>query len=256
MWLAYVDESGDAGYKGSRTYTLGCVLVNAKDWPDVFDTLVDFRRFLRNKFGVLVRAEIKANYLQRGGGPLKGLNLGDGQRHVIYRQHMRLLSKLGLQAFAVVIEKEKIRRQEKYSPRDVAWEFLLQRLERLSTTTDTPLMVIHDEGDSLQIRKLLRKARRVNRAGSAFGTGSFNLPARLIIEDPVPRQSDQSYLLQLADMVAFAAYRRLHPPPSHRTPVCHSAMWGEIGTAIYANANRLAHSQGAIAYPGIVVWPK
>lgn len=255
VWLAYVDESGDAGYKGSRTYTLGCVLVQAAVWPDVFDDLLRFRRFLRDRFRIRVRDEIKANYLLRGGGPLKNLNLGDGQRHAIYRQHIRLLPKLQLQAFAVVIQKEAIQIKDAFNPRDVAWEFLLQRLERLSTSSNTPLMVIHDEGDSLQIRKLVRKARRANTAGSAFGTGRLRLPARLIVEDAVPRQSDQSYFLQLADMTAFAAYRRLYPPPSHRIAVCHELMWNELGGAQYGAANQLARSRGGVQYPGIVVWP-
>jgi hypothetical protein len=41
-----------------HSYTLGAVLVRAAMWPDVFDRLIDYRRFIRRQFGVLVRAEL------------------------------------------------------------------------------------------------------------------------------------------------------------------------------------------------------
>jgi hypothetical protein len=66
--LAYVDESGDSGYEGSRTYTLGCVFLPAAKWPGAFDNFISFRRFLHSRFGVKVRAEIKSNYLVGGRG--------------------------------------------------------------------------------------------------------------------------------------------------------------------------------------------
>jgi hypothetical protein len=43
MHFAYVDESGDTGEGGSRTYSLGRVLIDANDWPNRFDRLMDFR---------------------------------------------------------------------------------------------------------------------------------------------------------------------------------------------------------------------
>jgi hypothetical protein len=253
MRMAYVDESGDSGYAGSRTYTLGCVMVHDIAWPDVFDDYLQFRRFIRTQFGILVRDEIKANYLLRGSGPLKRLGLGETMRHDIYRQHMRLAPKLGLDVFAVVIEKTLIAKTS-MNPRDIAWEYLLQRLERMSSTDQEPVMVIHDEGDPLKIRALARKARRANMPGSAFGTGYFRLPARLLIDDPVSRNSQQSFFIQLADMAAYAAYRRLHP--AGKTPsICPATMWDELGAARYAEANKVAMGQGWSRHPGIVVWP-
>lgn len=65
MLIAYVDESGDPGVAGSRTYVLACVLVDAADWPDAFDKLIRFRRWIRERFGLPVRAEVKANFLIR-----------------------------------------------------------------------------------------------------------------------------------------------------------------------------------------------
>lgn len=105
MYFAYVDESGNSGWAGSRTYALGCVMVRGVDWPMTFDRVIAFRRFLRARFGLPVRAEIKANYLIRNAGPFRGLGLGDQARADLYRQAMRLQQKLGMLAFAVVIDK-------------------------------------------------------------------------------------------------------------------------------------------------------
>lgn len=256
MYLAYVDESGNPGYPGSETYTLGCVFLESDTWPDAFDGLLSFRRFLKQKFGVHVRDELKASHLTRNSGPLSNLNIGERQRRAIFRQHMRIASKLRLSAFAAVIHKERIRNRDRYNPRDVAWEYMLQRFERLSTRHNTPVMLLHDEGDSVNVRRLARKARRANTAGSAFGLGILRLPARLLVDDPVPRQSDQSYFLQLADFIAYAAYRRLYPPPAGRYPICPAEMWSELGSACHAEANQLAYSQDPTRHPGLIEWPR
>lgn len=251
MWLAYVDESGNKGYDGSKSYTLGCVVVSANRWPDTFDSFIAFRRFLKKQFGIGVRDEIKASYLIRGNGGLASLGMGEHKRNVVYRAHMRLAIKLGISVFAVVIDKELIYDKSR-DPRDKAWEYLLQRLERLSTTSVTPVMLLHDEGEELLVRSFVRKIRRVNNPGSAFGPGSLKRPARLIIEDPVPRSSTHSYFIQLADLSAYAAYRRVYPPPQHKFAVCPETMWDELGDARRAATNILV---GGRPFPGIVKWP-
>lgn len=253
MLLAYVDESGDSGYDGSTTYTLGCVLLSATSWPTAFDGYIAFRRFLNTRFGIRVRDELKANMLIGGRGSATGL--GERQRHHVYRQHMRLAAKLGATVFAVVVEKQLIRQRER-NPRDIAWEFLLQRLERASTNATEPVLLIHDEGETVAVRKLARKARRAGRAGSRFGTGQLTVPFRLLIDDPVSRVSSQSYFVQLADLCAYAAFRRLHPPPARRSHICPTGMWDELGTARSNAANWLARGTTTPPPPvGIVVWP-
>lgn len=251
MWLAYVDESGDAGAAGSRTYSLGVVMVDAWRWPDVFDELINFRRFLRTSFAIPVRAELKANYLLRNGGGLRPLALSERSRYAIYRGHLRLQAKLNLTAFAVVIDKPALAtKRPGMDPRDVGWAYLIQRLERFTSKTSTELLLVHDEGDTRRVRSLARKARRAGSAGSAFGMGYLPRPARRLIDDPVPRNSTQSYFLQLADMNAYAAFRHVVPPPPRAIQVVPQTMWAELGTA-----RLLAVSQLAGGPPGIVRYP-
>jgi Protein of unknown function (DUF3800) len=235
MHVAYVDESGNVGPRGTRTFTLACVLVAAADWPAALDALIGFRRFLRARFGVPVRAEIKANYLLRNEGPFSDLALPDGMRHVIYRQSMRLHSKLGLRTFAVVIDKPRLSaRSPDADPREVAWEYMLQRLRNQTVREPlgpTTMLLIHDEGEEIFIRRMARKARRAGTAGSMFGTGGLRVPFPNLIDDPVSRTSVQSYFLQLADLAAYAAFRKLYPPPERLVPVVHQGMWDELGDA-------------------------
>lgn len=235
MLVAYIDESGNTGDPakgGSLTFTLGCVLVDADSWPGAFDGILKFRRRIRDKFGVHMRAEIKANYLLRNGGDLRRYSLGHGARHVIYRAHMRALTPLGVRAFAIVVDK----RTNFTTPAacfDLAWEGLLQRLERTSNAEKTRFMVIHDEGENDAVRRWVRRARRYLTAGSAYGAGKIVAPATMLIDDPVARQSTQSYFIQVADLLAYAAFRSVVPPGRNIETICPQGMWGEIGDATH-----------------------
>ena len=251
MHLAYVDESGSVGKNSSLTFTLGCVMIDAVRWPDVFDEILAYRRFLKSTFGIPVRAEVKANYLLRNGGPFRTLGLSEAARFRVYRGFMRLQQKLELLAFAVVVRKDVLEAKNNPSdPRAVAWEYLLQRLERFTTLDSTHVWLSYDEGETLLVRSMARKARRAGSAGSAFGTGSLKRPARLILDDPVPRKSHESYFIQLADLNAYAAFRRLYPPPVRAVNIVPQKMWDELGKAAFAKVNSLSGGPA-----GIVAWP-
>ncbi len=233
MLLAYIDESGNTGdvsAGGSRTVTLGCVLVDANHWPTAFEELLAFRRRLRTTFGLPMRAEVKANYLLRNNGDLRPLGLAPAARKIIYRAHMRVLEDLPARAFAVVVDK----RAQSLSPAgyfDLAWETLLQRLERTSTTEEATFAVFHDEGEDDAIRRWVRRSRRHLTSGSAYGPGSLTNPARLLVDDPIPRNSRHSYLIQMADLVAYAAFRAVVAPSPSIAVVCPQDMWDQIGPA-------------------------
>jgi hypothetical protein len=251
--MAYVDESGDDGTGGSRTYALGCTMVDASAWPDTFDGLLKFRRWVRATCGVNLRDEIKANYLLRNGGAFRKLALSPRARREIYRGHMNIQRQLDMKAFAVVIDKAQA--QAKFGSTrvasDIAWEYLLQRLERRAHYEKTECLLIHDEGDALAVRGRVRRARRAGTAGSAFGTGMLNVPFDRLVDDPVSRDSRQSFFLQIADLNAYAAFRRLNPVTQRpgMTPVVPQQMWDQIGSALSPRGADLATSQRSFRDP-------
>jgi hypothetical protein len=252
VYLAYIDESGSTGdvaKGGSKSYTLGCVLIRAAQWHATLDALIGYRRYVKNQFGLLARAEIKANYLLQNGGAFRDLALSERARHSIYRGMLRLCPKIDIKAFAIVIRKDLLVASD---PHDRAWTFLLQRLERLTTKDGTQVVVFHDEGDEQRVRALARKARRAGMAGSAFGPGWRNVPFRGLVDDPVSRRSHESLFLQLADLVAYAAFRRVYPPPARTVQIAPEVMWDELGGARMAEVNQRSGGPS----PGIVAWPK
>jgi hypothetical protein len=249
--MAYVDESGNTGdvaRDGSPTFALGCVLIDADRWPTAFDHFLEFRRRARSTFGIPMRAEVKAQYLLRNSGDLRSLGLAPGERHVIYRAHLRVLRNLPARAFAVVVDKRS-RRLPPAGYFDLAWEGLLQRLERTSHHEECTFMVSHDEGEDDAIRKWVRRSRRHLTAGSAFGPGTLSNPARFLVDDPISRKSTQSYFIQAADLVAYAAFRAVIPPGPATATVCPDRMWAELGPATHTAVSGLKPR----AAPGIVL---
>lgn len=252
-YIAYIDETGDTGDPrqsgSSGCYALGCVLVDLDRWSSASDRLVSFRRQVRTTFGVPMRAEIKANYLIRGNGPLRALNLAPSQRGYIYRTHLQLLSQLPAEAFAVVTDKRLTGWHGK-ACFDGTWEMLLQRLERSCSREGRTMLLAHDNGENDSVRKLVRRARRYLTAGRMQGAGTSQFKADKLLEDPVPRTSHHSYLIQLADLVAYAGWRSYQAPGATVGAVVPKSMWTHVGAATKTQVNMVSLNG---SQPGVVL---
>jgi hypothetical protein len=255
MYLAYVDESGDPGETGSQTFVVACVLVHEARWLGALDGLVGYRRWMRDQFGIPLRAELKANYLIRNGGPhLSAHPLSESARRAIYRQTLRLQAKLSTQVFAILIDKPKLAARGG-QPLATAWEQLLNRLERFCAYNDTRVMVVHDQTDQLIVRGKARRARRFGYVGAHFGPGTLARPFHQLLDDPIPRDSRDSYLLQVADLCAYAAFRRVIPPPARSASIVPQKTWDELGGAKLLDVNKLIARTTPVP-DAIVVWPR
>lgn len=253
MLLAYIDESGDTGNPAlggsSACFSLGCVLIEADKWPQALDDYIAFRGRMRSATGVRLRDEIKANYLIRGSGPLTPHQLTLGQRRFVFRSHLQELSNLNARAFSVVVDKASAG-VSGTACFELAWHTLLQRLERTSTKENKSVMLFHDEGENDSVRRLMRRARRHLVAGSAFGGPPLRFSARRFIDDPVPRQSNHSFFIQMADLVAYAGWRSYMAPSTRVAKVAPASLWGQIGSATHTAVNGL--KPGA-SQPGVVI---
>jgi hypothetical protein len=93
----------------------------------------------------------------------------------------------------------------------------LRELERCLGHYHPRAIIFADEGKEHAITKAFRKMSVHNPIPSNLGTwpdgrATKSIPVQRVIEDPVFRKSHQSYLIQLADCVAYALLKREVPP--------------------------------------------
>lgn len=220
MYLMYVDESGDCGLVNSPTqfFVLTGFVLHDSDWRDYLDSLLTFRRDLRNRYGLKVREEIHAGPLLTHPGSLSRIHKSD--RLAILRgfaDHVAGLTNARI--INVVVDKSG--KASGYDVFENAWQALIQRFENTISHRNFPGagvapefgLIIPDHSDDKKIKALLRRSRRFNPIPNQpwAGVGSRNLPLSSIIEDPAFRDSRESYFIQAADLAAFLLYQHIAP---------------------------------------------
>jgi Protein of unknown function (DUF3800) len=198
-----------------------------------------------------MRQEVKANELVKGSGPWAALTIGEAVRkRSVYRAFMRLQAKVGtVKTFAVVVDKARCETPD--DVRATAWRHSLERVEAFARHHNETVMLFPDSGEYDRFRKLARQMRRYSQVGAMVGGGTLSRPlARYLIDDPVERDSAQSYFVQLADLNAYAAYRKERPDP-----LFPQTMWDELGPAILTEANENLVRRG-LENPGIIRGPR
>lgn len=249
MHIAYIDDSGD-----QRSVVLGALLVPSNRWLEIHDQLVAFRRELSSRHGFRMRHEMKASQIVSHAGPWHKLNISTKSRFGIYRAALREVASMApaVRAVAVVIPDRrhpKLRDDSKVIVE--AWDVLLERIERFCSKSNTHVLLMPDDGNPRTVRSVARRRRRFGYAPSAFGGSGRAVPFRQLVDDPAHRDSSQSYLCQWADLVAYAAFRKIVP----RADVPDN-LWDDLGDACLHEANSLARrGQGSLEPPGIIVWP-
>jgi Protein of unknown function (DUF3800) len=216
LFLMYVDESGDPGIAGSPTryFILTGVVIHELRWKDTLETILQFRKDMKVKFGLKLREEIHAAKFINSPGSLIRIKKND--RLTILRSFADLLAFMpDLSIINVVIDKK----GKTGDIFELAWKTLIQRFENTISHRNFPGPVNQDERglifpDATDVRKLrglIRKMRQYNPIPNQGGGGYRNLQLSKVIEDPNFRNSDESYLIQAADLVAYLLYQNLTP---------------------------------------------
>lgn len=252
LYLAYTDESGDSGYINSPTkyIVICCILVNEKKWHVTLENIINLRQKLKEKHGIPVRSELKAEHLVYGRGPLKGLQISRRGRIAIYESLLDFESNnLDIQTFAIAIAKDRIKSQSVNDPRARAWAFLMQRLETFCEKCDPPerAMLLPDEGHGQMVQRIMRKMRRYQVVKGLYG-GRLDITAKCLVEDPVHKNSSESYFIQVADWNAYAAHKYKEIAPNTRVK---DDLWDRLGRIRLLDVNEQTGGP-----PGIVVWPR
>lgn len=218
MYLMYVDESGDVGLVGSPTryFVLVGLVVHELHWHEALAKLVEFRQVLKARWAIRLRDEIHASPLLSRPGDLA--RIAKHERLEILRRYADWLATMPyLRIISVVVDK-----QGKPNGADIfesAWRTLIQRFENTISHGNFPGplgvpsmgMLFPDRSDEKKLNGLLKKMRKYNPVPHHGGTGFRDLPIQYVIEDANFRNSEHSYFIQSADVVAYVLYQHMSP---------------------------------------------
>lgn len=220
MFLMYVDESGDPGAPETPGTTpffvLTGLVVHEVHWHECLNSLVEFRRWCRARYGLKLREEIHAARMFNR--PAELVRIRRHERLAIIHAYARRLAGIPtLNIVNVVVRKED--KSAGYRVLENAWEALIQRFENTitcrnfagSTNPDDRGMLIPDHSSDERVLQLLRRMRYYNPVPHQpeFGPGYRNLVLERVAEDPSFRDSRHSYFIQSCDLAGFLLYQRL-----------------------------------------------
>jgi hypothetical protein len=229
MYLMYVDESGDCGMPSdgspSALFCLSGLVVHELRWRDTMTQLLSFRHWLKGRYKVYLEDELHAaDMISKPSKLASSLQrLAKHQRLAIIRHFADEIAALAdVSIINVVVDKRTGRVPNKDEVFRWAWYSLFQRFENTiryqnfpgPKNADDRGIVFPDATDGQKLKQFLEKMRMNNRLKVRQRSGSFvyfNEPIRVIIEDPVVRDSKHSYLIQAADCAAFLLKQSIEP---------------------------------------------
>lgn len=210
MRIAYYDESGDDGFPSysSPVFTLSAIYLHYLQWRESFEAIRNFRRGLKDSFGIPVNLEVHTKHLLLNKNPYRGLAISDGDRLRIVDLFCDLIGGLDCRIVNVAIVKTRILSPH-YRVLDTALTYSIQRIENDLNPARNPeerLLIITDAGRVAKMRSTARRIQRINFIPSRFEPTAYRQEIRSLIEDPLPKDSKESYFVQLADLTAFIVY--------------------------------------------------
>ena len=199
MYFCYVDESGDSGKVKSPTslFALAAVLVDDKRWREAREHVSNFRRSLEGKFGVKFNDKLRASDIVHNRGDFRNSGMSFQERMALYEEAMQFQQKCGVMCvFAVAVQKDRAGERD---VGDIAWEMAIARASHFGHEAGENVHFLPDRGHGTLITKKIAQMRERE--------------ATNIVEDPSDRNSRDSWFVQLADLNAYAAAKKVRPGP-------------------------------------------
>lgn len=219
MYLMYVDESGDVGKQNSPTryFVLSAIVLHELRWCTTLESLVEFRRMLRDRKGLKLREEIHCTELINKPGDLKRIKRND-RLDIIKKCIDWINSQPHLNVFSIFVDKHS-RTDDIF---ELAWNTLTMRFENTirhnnfsgPQNADDRGMILSDNTEGEKLRKLIRKMRHFNTIPNTqeyYHSGYRNMRLEYIIEDPIFRDSKYSFMHQMNDVVAYCVRQKYQP---------------------------------------------
>lgn len=229
MYLMYVDDSGDCGMPAdgspSNLFCLSGLVVHELRWRDTMAELIRFRHWLKGRYKVYLEDEIHAADMISKPSKVAASfqQLKKHERLAIIRNFADAIATLSdISIINVVVDKRAGRVPNKDEVFRRAWYSLFQRFENTIRCQNFPGpknaddrgIVFPDNTDGQKLRRFLDAMRVRNQFKVRQRSGAFvykDEPIKVIIEDPVLRDSRESYLIQAADCAAFLLKQSIEP---------------------------------------------
>lgn len=213
MYLSYFDESGDDGVPWSSDFfILSNLYMNEGDWKDNFEIIHQFRKQLSNQYGFPVKVELHTNDFIKGNGIFwEDFTWSAHERLEIVEKFISTMVSMEIDIINTVINKDNVIArsditEEDYDVLDTSLSYNLSRTktdleEKESSERKQRLITVTDKGRTPIMRKVARKRQVYNPIRSHFG-GTYQYRIKRLIEDPLPKDSEESFFIQLADLMA------------------------------------------------------
>ena len=210
MHIAYYDETGDDGYPrfSSPLFALTAFYLHYLHWRDTFDALQSLRRQLKSSAGLPIKMEFHTKDFLLNKRPFRALGISDAARISAVDQYCDLIAQLDCKIINVVIVKARITNPG-YQVLHTALKYSVQRIENDLDPAHHPnarFLIITDPGRIGKMRRTTRLIQRINYIPSKFGTPPYRREIKGLIEDPLQKESTQSYFIQSADLVSYITY--------------------------------------------------
>jgi len=211
--IVYIDESYD-----DTTFVMSALIIPAHSWRAAFTHLQQYRKYLKQRYGIFTSKEFHATDFVAGRGRIAPSPVPKGLRAHIFREYLQVHAALpGAAIISGCWSKEDMSQNEVHAK---AFARIQERLQRRCVALNSQIISIVDEGRAAELQKVARRSKVWNPVGSQYGAwedGSAfkNIPNDRLIEDPVFKPSHQSYFLQSADFIAYALLKSEVPATRH-----------------------------------------
>jgi len=178
-----------------------------EDWKINYDKIKEFRRSLKDKYGFPVKVEIHCKQFLMNKNPYHG-KFSDDTRRKIFDDFIDFVPRMKIRSINVVIDKMNISYSD-YKVLDNAFKYSIQRIENdlEKDHKSKYFMIFCDKGRIGKMRKTARKIQVYNNIPSKIHEGhSYRNEIKGLIEDPIEKDSKESYFIQISDAMAFVVY--------------------------------------------------
>ncbi len=210
MHIAYYDESGDDGYPiySSPLFVLSSAYLYYMTWQPSYERLRDFRKNLKITYNIPVLWELHAKNFILNKNPFHNLHLSDNDREKILDDYCDLIGNLEIKLINIVIVKPYISHPQ-YNVLNTALKYSVQRIENdlnPAQNLQSKFIIITDPGRVGKMRHTTRRIQRINYIPSKFSTSTYRREIKTLLEDPLPKDSKDSYFIQLVDLITYIVY--------------------------------------------------